>query len=100
MRHATVFLLSSFIACAGLGRTMAAAETFKVAAVEFNPVLKQREVNFPALEAAVRRAAGNDAKLVLFPEMSTPGYLYGSPRARTIGQDRQGMRLTAWERML
>jgi predicted amidohydrolase len=78
VRHAIVLMLSSFLAIAGVGVSMAAADPFKVAAVEFNPVFKQREGNFPAMEAAVRRAAGNGAKLILFPEMSTTGYVYGS----------------------
>jgi predicted amidohydrolase len=54
------------------------ATPFKVAAIEFNPAFKQREQNFPAIEAAVKEAADNQAKLVLFPEMGTTGYLYGS----------------------
>jgi predicted amidohydrolase len=54
------------------------AAPFKAAAVEFNPLFKQREQNFPAMEAAVKRAAEHGAKLILFPEMSTTGYLYGS----------------------
>ncbi|USG60367.1 hypothetical protein NBZ79_14440 [Sneathiella marina] len=52
--------------------------SFKVAAIEFNPVFKQREQNFPAMEALVKQAAESEAKLILFPEMSTTGYLYGS----------------------
>jgi predicted amidohydrolase len=52
--------------------------SFNAASIEFNPVFKQREQNFPAMEAAVKQAAENQAKLILFPEMSTTGYLYGS----------------------
>ncbi|MTH95378.1 nitrilase-related carbon-nitrogen hydrolase [Roseibium sp. RKSG952] len=55
-----------------------AQEVFKVAAVEFNPIFKQREQNFPAMEAAVKTASENGAKLILFPEMGTTGYVYGS----------------------
>jgi predicted amidohydrolase len=51
---------------------------FKAAAVEFNPLFKQREQNFPAMEAAVKQAAQHGARLILFPEMGTTGYLYGS----------------------
>lgn len=54
------------------------ATPFKAASVEFNPAFKQREQNFPAMEEAVRTAANNQAKLILFPEMGTTGYLYGS----------------------
>lgn len=68
-----------FIALFGFVSSHAfATEVFKVAAVEFNPVFKQREANFPAMEKAVARAAGQGAKLVLFPEMATTGYLFGS----------------------
>ena len=62
----------------GVSSTGQAAETFKVAAVEFNPVFKKREANFPPMAAAARRAAAAGAKLILFPEMSTTGYLFGS----------------------
>jgi predicted amidohydrolase len=78
MRQTIVLLLSGVLALASVDVTAAVAKTFKVAAVEFNPVFKLREGNFPAMEAAVRRAAARGAKLVLFPEMSTTGYLYGS----------------------
>ncbi|MBW8635842.1 hypothetical protein K1W69_01480 [Hoeflea sp. WL0058] len=55
-----------------------ASQSYKVAAVEFNPTFKQREQNFPGMEAAIREAAGAGARLILFPEMGTTGYLYGS----------------------
>lgn len=70
--------LGCFAVSISLSSTSSAADRYKVAAVEFNPAFKQREQNFPAMEAAIRRAASKDAKLILFPEMSTTGYLYGS----------------------
>ncbi len=51
---------------------------FKAAAIEFNPAFQQREQNYPAMAEAVKTAVVNGAKLILFPEMSTTGYLYGS----------------------
>ncbi len=78
MRNIVPVLILALVVFAGFEQTLAAGETFKVAAVEYNPIFKQREENFPAMAAAVRRAAAGDAKLILFPEMSTTGYLFGS----------------------
>jgi len=76
MRHLLFLLIVS--CCVVSGPRWADADTVKVAAVQFNPAFKEREANFPAMTAAVRQAAGNGAELILFPEMSTTGYLYGS----------------------
>ncbi|MEH6546995.1 MAG: nitrilase-related carbon-nitrogen hydrolase [Sneathiella sp.] len=73
---ASVYILLSICVC--LPVIASEKPSFKTAAVEFNPVFKQREQNFAAMEALVKQAAENQAKLILFPEMSTTGYLYGS----------------------
>ncbi|TYC59001.1 nitrilase [Rhodobacterales bacterium] len=73
-----VFFLADLAAALLICPAAGAQERFRAAAVEFNPVFKQREANFPAMEAAVKRTAGNGAKLILFPEMGTTGYLFGS----------------------
>jgi len=73
---ASVYVLLSI--CISLPVFASEKAPFKVAAVEFNPLFKQREQNFPAMEALVKQAAEDQAKLILFPEMSTTGYLYGS----------------------
>ncbi|MEL7563789.1 MAG: nitrilase-related carbon-nitrogen hydrolase [Dehalobacterium sp.] len=49
---------------------------FKVAAVEFNPRLNERDSNINALYKVVEAAAQNGAKLIVTPEMSTTGYYY------------------------
>ncbi len=51
-------------------------QPFKVAAVQFNPVLNEREKNVTALLKAVEEAFQNGARLVVAPEMSTTGYYY------------------------
>lgn len=78
MRYATLFSLFCLVVVAATGAASAIADPYKVAAIEFNPAFKQREQNFPAMATAVRRAAAEGAKLILFPEMGTTGYLYGS----------------------
>ncbi|MEO1019307.1 MAG: nitrilase-related carbon-nitrogen hydrolase [Pseudomonadota bacterium] len=78
MRYAILLLLFYFGIATVIGTTNSAADPYRVAAVEFNPAFKQREQNFPAMEAAIRRASEEDAKLILFPEMGTTGYLFGS----------------------
>lgn len=78
MRHAILLFFYCIAMVTGLGTTISAADPYKVSAVEFNPAFKQREQNFPPMEAAIRQAAEAGAKLILFPEMSTTGYLYGS----------------------
>lgn len=49
---------------------------FKVACVQFNPKLNERDENIKALYDAVAEAARNGAKLIVTPEMATTGYFY------------------------
>jgi predicted amidohydrolase len=51
-------------------------QPFKVAAVQFNPELNNREKNVTELLAVAEQAFKNGAKLVVAPEMSTTGYYY------------------------
>lgn len=49
---------------------------FKVAAVQFNPVLNERDENIKNLSKVLEEAAKNGAKLIVAPEMATTGYYY------------------------
>lgn len=49
---------------------------FKVACIQFNPILNERDKNVEALLAVVEEASLNGAKLIVAPEMATTGYYY------------------------
>ncbi len=49
---------------------------FTAAAVQFNPQFMQLDENISAISKLAERAAQNGAKLIVFPEMSTCGYIY------------------------
>lgn len=66
-----LLLISPFIL---LGKEV--SEPFKVAAVEFNPIFMELEKNINALEKTANEAAAQGAKLIVFPEMVTCGYIY------------------------
>lgn len=51
-------------------------ESFKVASVQFNPILNERDKNIDELLKVTEEALKNNAKLVVAPEMSTTGYYY------------------------
>lgn len=51
-------------------------KSFKVAAVEINPQFLQFEQNLPKIGDAAEQAAKSGAKLIVFPEMATTGYIY------------------------
>lgn len=51
-------------------------EPFKVAAVEFNPMFMELEKNIQGLVDAANKTASQGAKLIVFPEMVTCGYIY------------------------
>jgi predicted amidohydrolase len=59
----------------------AAGEPFKVASVQFNPALNDRDGNLAKLAEAIEEAAAAGAKLIVAPEMSTTGYAYPSREA-------------------
>lgn len=54
---------------------------FKVASVEFNPILNERDKNVQELLKVTEKALKNGAKLVVAPEMSTTGYYYADRTA-------------------
>jgi predicted amidohydrolase len=54
----------------------APARTFLAAAVEFNPVLHDRDHNLDAMAGDIETALKHGAKLVVAPEMALTGYLY------------------------
>ncbi|MBO8162606.1 MAG: nitrilase [Brevibacillus sp.] len=60
---------------------MVLQKPFKVASVQFNPKLDERDGNIIALLKAVEEAADNGAKLIVTPEMATTGYHYHSREA-------------------
>ncbi|EOD01577.1 nitrilase-related carbon-nitrogen hydrolase [Caldisalinibacter kiritimatiensis] len=49
---------------------------FKVAAIQFNPILNTYNDNIERLSQVIIEAAKNGAKLIVTPEMSTTGYQY------------------------
>ena len=49
---------------------------FKVAAVEFNPVMMELEKNIEGAARAATEAAQNGAKLIVLPEAAVSGYIY------------------------
>ncbi|RIW38806.1 nitrilase [Bacillus salacetis] len=51
-------------------------EPFKVASVQFNPILNERDKNVEELLKIVEEAFQNGARLVVAPEMATTGYYY------------------------
>jgi predicted amidohydrolase len=53
-------------------------DRIKIAAVQMAPWLMGNEENLKAILSAVREAAVNQAKLVVFPECSLSGYVFGS----------------------
>ena len=72
---------SSRVAVAEQNRPQAAREPFLAAAVEFNPVLNERDQNVEKLLVEVEKALQQGAKLVVTPEMATTGYQYTSREA-------------------
>lgn len=51
-------------------------KSFKVACIQFNPILNERNKNIESLLEVVIEAASQDAKLIVTPEMVTTGYYY------------------------
>lgn len=51
-------------------------ETFKVAAVEFNPEFMEFDKNISGAVAMAEEAAKNGAKLIVLPEAAISGYIY------------------------
>ncbi|MDI3534052.1 MAG: hypothetical protein PWQ82_417 [Thermosediminibacterales bacterium] len=80
-----VALITLLIAgCDNLTKDTSASELngpIKVAAVQFNPQLNERDKNVEALLKVVTEAAQNGAKLIVTPEMATTGYYYADRKA-------------------
>ena len=73
-----IVLLAVALVSAAIAPCEAAVKPFTAAALQFNPVLNERDKNIDALAEAVGIAAQHGAKLIVAPEMSTTGYQYGS----------------------
>ncbi|MCO7174760.1 nitrilase-related carbon-nitrogen hydrolase [Sporolactobacillus kofuensis] len=56
-------------------------KSFKVASIEFNPKLNDRDKNIDALYKQIETAFKHGAKLAVAPEMSTTGYYYKNREA-------------------
>lgn len=69
-----LFLLLSIFPSLVFGENI--NEPFKVAAIEFNPVFMELEKNITGLADTANKAASQGAKLIVFPEMVTCGYIY------------------------
>ena len=53
-------------------------DTYRVAAIQFEPLLGAKDQNIAQLQALVERAAQNGARLIVLPEMATTGYCWYS----------------------
>jgi predicted amidohydrolase len=58
------------------GTAVTPSSPYKVAAVEFNPELFERDRNIERACAVAEEAAENGAKLIVFPECALSGYIY------------------------
>lgn len=72
-----------------MNRTRIELNSFKVAAVQFNPILGDVENNRCRMADLLIEAAEQDAKLIVFPEMASSGYVWDdrkeiSPYVETI----------------
>jgi predicted amidohydrolase len=52
--------------------------TYRVAAIQFEPLLGAKDQNIAQLQGLVERAAQNGARLIVLPEMATTGYCWYS----------------------
>jgi predicted amidohydrolase len=57
------------------------SKPFKVASIEFNPTLNERDKNVTELVKLTEQAFKNGAKLVVAPEMATTGYYYADRKS-------------------
>jgi predicted amidohydrolase len=70
----------SVVGGAGAERSRAPAPHVTVAVCQLGPVLGEVKANLGRVEAAVLRAAGAGAEVVVLPELVTTGYVFGSGR--------------------
>ncbi len=54
------------------------APVVKIAAVQFDPKIKENQKNLERMLRELKTAAANGAKLIVFPECALPGYVYAS----------------------
>lgn len=79
LKSSSFFLLVVFVFFILMTATAEAAiKPFLAAALQFNPVLYERDKNINDLAKAVEMAAVRGAKLIVAPEMATTGYQYNS----------------------
>jgi predicted amidohydrolase len=58
--------------------TLPSFTTYRVAAIQFEPLLGEKERNVAALLSMVEEAAQHDARLIVLPELATTGYCWVS----------------------
>jgi len=56
---------------------------YRVAAIQFEPALGEKEKNTGALLGLIEEAASHDARLIVLPEMATTGYCWLSRKEIT-----------------
>ena len=57
---------------------MSSLDNYRVAAVQYEPTLGEKEKNVTALLRLVEEAASHDARLIVLPEIATTGYCWES----------------------
>lgn len=79
-KNAVVFIfvaLCAFFSCAGT-TIRAFARSFKVAAITFDPAWGDLDGNIGRIVEAANKAADEGARLLVFPETATTGYIFDS----------------------
>ena len=59
-------------------RVMSVFPSYKVAAIQMNPVIGNKQVNMKRSLAAIEEAAAQGAKLIVLPELCNTGYVFES----------------------
>ena len=61
-----------------MSTSMSSLDHYRVAAVQYEPTLGEKEKNVTALLRLVEEAASHEARLIVLPEMATTGYCWES----------------------
>ena len=61
-----------------MSTSLSSFNTYRVAAIQFEPILGEKEKNVTALLHLVEEAAQHEARLIVLPEMVTTGYCWES----------------------